>query len=69
LATLPIWRWVEQENSTRPKAESQKQEEIRCKLQAPNRKLLNTGFTIEKERETRGNLLLMLKIMYYNDKQ
>jgi hypothetical protein len=56
LATLAIWRWVEQEAS--------------CKLQAISSKLLNTGVeTIEKERLMNENLLLMLKIKYYNDKQ
>jgi len=56
LAALEIWRWVEQEAS--------------CKLQAISSKLLNTGVeTIEKERLMNENLLLMLKIKYYNDKQ
>jgi hypothetical protein len=70
LAIVPIWRWVEQENSKRPKAKSQRQDDIRRKLQATGHPLLNTGEdTIEKERLMNGNLLLMLKIKYYNDRQ
>jgi hypothetical protein len=69
LAALVILRWVEQENSRKLKAESQKQKG-RCKLQAESRKLLNTGVIVKEGIVNRNLLLLfMLKFKDYYDKQ
>jgi hypothetical protein len=73
LAALDSWRWVEQENSKKLQAESQKLKRIRCTLKirckphATRCTLLNTGINgMLKEKLL---LLLMLKIKYYNNKQ
>jgi hypothetical protein len=66
LAVLEIWRWVEQEASSKPQAISHKLKEG-CKLQAASRKLFNTVVgTIERNRLKNKNrvLLLILKIKY-----
>jgi hypothetical protein len=66
LAAFDSWRWVEQENSRKQKTESQKQEEIRCKLRAACRTLLNTEIDIEDERKIKEDRLrlLMMKNNY-----